>query len=607
MSTNDDSASRRARRSDQGDRRPRQERDERWDQSSSRDRAAADPYQDQRGRDSQSQRGAYSNFSRHSYTPPQDPVPPPKPAAYYPEPPRSEPPRYPEPPALGYAPPPAAYEPEPPHLGYPDAGRDDLFARDPVPPVYENAPYPPQGPGFQGEPYDQSRGHQPLTQPAAVRRDDPQYMQREAAQSPIDDYERSFSARMAQETQASRFFLPEDEPQMQRPAQPERGYAPPPPPPQYAANMYPPQDEYGARYGQDAWADDGLHDEDRGGGHSQHAGSGGSELDEDFFADEDELEQEHLPAPRRGRKKLLLVALAGAVVVGGGGAYLYKSLRGGGDSATPFIRADSRPLKEPPGNPGGKQYPNGEKTIYDRLLPDGQQVQVASFSPPVPQPQPQTTTTPVGGNSLEDRIDEALRKAQRTGEAPPPPTPGTRTGDQPTVVRSESYRPDGTRVDATRPPAPIIDMGDGQLPPPPAFGSPMPPPSQGPAPTPFRTAPVPMTPPQVTPVTPAARTTRSAAITPVEAAPPPAQAGGFYVSLKSAPDEKAIQRDLPTLTDKYKSVLGAVQVSSKIADLGSKGVTYRAVAGPLSTRQEAMELCQKIKGVGGDKACFVTN
>ena len=45
----------------------------------------------------------------------------------------------------------------------------------------------------------------------------------------------------------------------------------------------------------------------------------------------------------------------------------------------------------------------------------------------------------------------------------------------------------------------------------------------------------------------------------------------------------------------------------KIADLGAKGVTYRAVAGPLGTKQEAMDLCTKIKGVGGDKACFVTN
>jgi hypothetical protein len=51
--------------------------------------------------------------------------------------------------------------------------------------------------------------------------------------------------------------------------------------------------------------------------------------------------------------------------------------------------------------------------------------------------------------------------------------------------------------------------------------------------------------------------------------------------------------------------LGDVQLSSKIVDLGTK-VTYRLVAGPLGTQAEAAELCQKIKGVGGDKACFVT-
>ncbi|MGO9867990.1 MAG: SPOR domain-containing protein, partial [Rhodomicrobium sp.] len=59
--------------------------------------------------------------------------------------------------------------------------------------------------------------------------------------------------------------------------------------------------------------------------------------------------------------------------------------------------------------------------------------------------------------------------------------------------------------------------------------------------------------------------------------------------------------------EKYKSVLGDVQLAAKIADLGARGVTYRAVAGPLGTRQEALELCEKIKGVGGSKACFVTN
>ena len=77
------------------------------------------------------------------------------------------------------------------------------------------------------------------------------------------------------------------------------------------------------------------------------------------------------------------------------------------------------------------------------------------------------------------------------------------------------------------------------------------------------------------------------------------------MSLKSSPDENAIQRDIPAVTEKYKSVLGDVQLTAKIADRGELGISYRLVAGPLGTMQEAKDLCQKIKGVGGDKACFV--
>jgi hypothetical protein len=594
MSTNDDSASRRGRRPDQGDRRgpARQERDERWDQSS-RDRAPSDSYQDRRTRDSQSQRGAYSNFSRHDYAPP-EPAPQ-KPQGYYPENGQQKEPRFSEPPLPVYTPQPAPYEPEPPQLNYRDAGRDDLFAREPLPPAFDTNPFGSQGPGYQGDPYDQNRS-QPPQKPAAPRREEPQFIQRDIPAQPLNDYEDSFAGRGPQETQASRFFLPEDEPQRQRVSQPDRGYAPPPPAaPQYAATSYPPQDNYGVQY-QDSWDDEqALHD-DRGDPHLPDAH--GNELDEDFFADEDDLDHDPLPEPKRGRKKLIAAALAGAIVVGGSGAYLYKAVKGGGgeETATPYIHADNRPLKEAPGNPGGKQFPNGEKTIYDRLTPDGQQVQVASFAPPAPAQAP-VSAAPAAGNSLEERIDEALKKAQRTGDAPQAaPAQPNRGMDQPTVVRGEVYRPDGTRLDQAHPAITpnIVDISGGQLPPP--FGNAVPAPlpqQQAQQASPFRTAPVESQPaPQMAAAVPAPR------IQPQ---------GGFYVSLKSAPDEKAIQRDLAALTDKYRSVLGDVQVVAKIADLGAKGVTYRAVAGPLGSKQEAIELCQKIKGVGGDKACFVTN
>lgn len=644
MSTNDDSASRRGRRADQGapDRRApnRQDRDGRWDQSSSRDRDAGESYYEQGNRDNQPPRNAaYSGFSRHSYAPPvpprQEPVapppqqrafdPPPPPVVpqnYYPEP-RNEAPRQYVEPAPAYAPQPS-YEPDLPNIGYNDAGRDDLFGREPAPPTYD--PYASQAAGYQNDPYQHQR--QGMAPPAPGRRDDQAYYQHEAPPSPLDDYERSFAARVAtQESQASRFFLPEEQPAQRMP---QPGYAPVQPPaahapqPQYQPAAYNPSpdpreayghDQYDPRYApQESWgSDDGFHGEDIRGGLPQRVPHG-DELDEDFFADEDELDHDgHVGAPKRGRKKLIAAALVGAIGIGGAGAYAYKTVKGGGDVATPVIRADNRPSKEMPGNPGGRQFPNGEKAIYDRLTPDGT-TRTASFTPSAA-PTPAFAPAPAAGNSLEDRIEEALKKTQRTGDAPPAPS-GRPGADLPTVVQSERYGPDGRRIDDGRPMVTpnIASLNGGQLPPP--FGNAVTPPmnAQPPA-APFRPSPVPGTPPaqQFSSMAPAAAppTPRSApakiasiapAAEPVAAAAPP----GFYVSLKSAPDEKAIQRDIPSLTDKYKSVLGDVQIVTKIADLGAKGITYRAAAGPLGSQQEASELCQKIKGVGGDKACFVT-
>lgn len=592
MSTNDDSASRQGRRADQGERRGPGMRaaDERWEQSSPR--ASADRYAEQGSREAPPPRSSYSNYSRPAYPAPEPvPAPPPRqPQGFYPEPAsRGEPPRFSEPAGPSFAPAPS-YEPD--HLGFRDVGRDDLFARDPSPAGYEPNPYPAQAASYHADLYDQ-RGVQP------PRREEPQFAPRENVPPPpappsLDDYERNFTARVAQETQASRFYLTEDEPQKTRQPQQDRPFTPPPPPPpQYAQNFYPAEE----KFTEEDWPEEHpLQDEEHGGHLEQH----GNELDEDFFADEDDLEHEHVQQPKRGKKKLIAAALVAAIAIGGSGAYFYKSFKGGSDeSSTPILRASSSPVKEAPGDPGGAKFPNGEKTIYDRLTPEGQQVRVAAMTPAA-QPAPPPASS---GNSLEERIDEALRKAQRSGDAPqfgiapPPPAPAqqSRGSDQPTVVRSERYRPDGTRVDSPAPSAPVADMSSGPAVQP--FGAVQAPSTPAPAPAApaFRTAPVASTPARAAPPP-----VRTASLTPVEA-------GGFWVSLKSAPDEKAIQRDLGTLSDKYKSVLGEVQVISKVADLGAKGVTYRAVAGPLSTKAEAAELCQKIKGVGGDKACFVTN
>ena len=89
----------------------------------------------------------------------------------------------------------------------------------------------------------------------------------------------------------------------------------------------------------------------------------------------------------------------------------------------------------------------------------------------LPRPWSRPRPQPAQGNSLEERIDEALRKAQQASDAPQQPAqPATRGPDQPTMVRSESY-PAGwnSRRRRASTTSAIADMNGGQLPAP--FGT----------------------------------------------------------------------------------------------------------------------------------------
>lgn len=68
-------------------------------------------------------------------------------------------------------------------------------------------------------------------------------------------------------------------------------------------------------------------------------------------------------------------------------------------------------------------------------------------------------------------------------------------------------------------------------------------------------------------------------------------------SQRSEADAQASYRSLRT---KYSGVLGDHQHVIRRADLGSKGVYYRAMVGPFGSREEAIQLCGNLKSAGGD-------
>ena len=107
--------------------------------------------------------------------------------------------------------------------------------------------------------------------------------------------------------------------------------------------------------------------------------------------------------------------------------------------------------------------------------------------------------------------------------------------------------------------------------------------------------------PQATQPAPAAETrTRVAATNPVQAAPSGGGgSGGYLVQVSSQRNEADAQASYRTLQSKFPTVLGSRSPLIKRADLGDKGVYYRAMVGPFGSPDEASQFCGSLKTAGG--------
>lgn len=100
---------------------------------------------------------------------------------------------------------------------------------------------------------------------------------------------------------------------------------------------------------------------------------------------------------------------------------------------------------------------------------------------------------------------------------------------------------------------------------------------------------------------PAAQPMQVASAAPAAAAAPVASSGGSgaYVQLSSQRSEEAARSAFAALQKKFPSVLGSASVDIQQADLGTKGVYYRARVGA-PTRDAAVALCEQLRAAGGD-------
>jgi len=80
-------------------------------------------------------------------------------------------------------------------------------------------------------------------------------------------------------------------------------------------------------------------------------------------------------------------------------------------------------------------------------------------------------------------------------------------------------------------------------------------------------------------------------------------AGGYAVQVSSQRSEAEARTAFRALQAKYPDQLGGHQPMVRRADLGDKGIYYRALVGPFASMDQAAAMCSSLKAAGG--TCIV--
>lgn len=345
------------------------------------------------------------------------------------------------------------------------------------------------------------------------------------------------------------------------------------------------------------------------GQHGQHGEALPVAGQQDDHEHDDDYEYEE---PRRGRRGLVIVgALVGAILVGGGMAYGYKMVIGtGSKSAPPVIRADQRPVKIQPAEPGGKQFAHSDSKLMGRLEADGSGGAVAAASKALAE------TADEGENGVR-KVSTVIigRDGSISAPAEPRLPPSSISVPGMTIVDGFGGRPQPS-LPPPRPIEPIRTAPQSIPAPSTAAATPTPQIVARAAPTPAEPEPPAVrrqAPPQViaaVPPTPAP-TPRASVVAvqpaPAASAPRASNSSGFVAVLSSQRSRMDALKTFADLQQKYTSVLQNKIPDVQEADLSARGLgtMYRVVVGPPSSREAAADVCGQLRSAGF-QGCWVT-
>lgn len=308
----------------------------------------------------------------------------------------------------------------------------------------------------------------------------------------------------------------------------------------------------------------------------------GSYPDQPYAYPEDYAEQPSENVKPRRTGMITVAGVLALAVVGTGGAFAYRTYMGSPRSGeVPVIRADAGPTKVIPPSADG-----GGKPIQDRLgAPNGTEALVSREEQPVDPTKsaPRVALPPLNATPNSPFPPVGSQQSKQ----PTPPNNGALTGDEPRRIRTLSVKPDQADLAAS--------------------------PVAKPAPAPRAPTPAPAA---ARPSVPAATANANASNAPLSLSPQPADprtrvanapptetasvgGGGYVVQVSSQRSAADAQSSYKALQGKFPTVLGTRAPLIKRADLGDKGVFYRAMVGPFGTPDEATQFCGNLKSAGG--------
>ena len=321
-----------------------------------------------------------------------------------------------------------------------------------------------------------------------------------------------------------------------------------------------------------------------------------------YGRDESEGEREEIydDPPRLHRRGGLITVMAvvALAVFGTAGAFGYRAMFGSSAPAAPppVIKADTTPTKVVPAVQVNEQQSN--KLIQDRVGTSQPERVVSREEQPIEvrEAKPRVVFPPVSAPNTTASVPSSPWPPVPT--AAPPTAQASAAVNEPKKVRTVVIRPDQPDSSA-RPGAPAPGKSASAAPNTSESPFPAPTRSAGPARPAPGSGPLPLS-PQNAAAEPAApqRSVRTAS-----APNPPAHSapivGGSYVQVSSQRSETDAQASFKALQSKYPNVLGDKRVVIRRAELGDKGVYYRAMVGPFAGVEQATELCSSLKAAGG--------